>query len=138
MTNYRFNLLQVIGIILLSLLLSIEYYNGVIFTNEQYLGAISIANINEINYLLRTSLWKIHLASGIALFFVFILMYEVNKTSSYYQYLFYLTISIGVSGLINVIYPLSIIHYLHIIFSLATYGIFILIFLEKSDKKVVN
>ncbi len=126
-----------IGVLLLSIILIIEYYNKVVFNNE-YLVSANIILSEEINYLLRITLWRIHLATGILLAFIFVFSWVANKDSNQAKYLLYITILIAISGTINFAVQSDILHVVHSALSIVACGIFITITALNFSQKDIN
>ena len=103
--------LKTLGIAVLSLMLTIEYYNNVIFTSEQF--------DVEIYYFLRTVLWKYHLASGVILTLLYaVLMQYMNKKSK--KISFVIVLIVATTGVVGMLFEIrsDYMHYAHLIVSI--------------------
>ena len=133
MTRITSFVVDLIGIIFLSIILIIEYYNNIIFTN-----GYSIASNFEsliINEFLRISLWKIHLFIGIILYFIFMMKYFLSDRVAIYRTLAVTSFFSIVSGVYIYVQENFLLHILHIFFITFSSLIFIMTLFEYSTKK---
>lgn len=129
MNNRFLRIISLIGVFFLSIVFIVEYYNGVVFNNEYTVLQDTILS-NKINYLLRTTLWKFHLASGILLSLIFVVVWRFNK-DTWLNKLFIKTITILViSGISNYSFENKYLHIAHIVVSIASIIIFIIALAE--------
>jgi len=112
--------LDMIGIVFLSIIISIEYYNNIVF-NGGYNPVI-----NEINYFLRTSLWKIHLGVGIALYIVFVTKYLIDKNVYINRLLVIASFFVLISGILTYFIYNNLLHIEHILFIVLATAIYLL------------
>ena len=124
----RFGLsaLNLIGLTLLSIVFIIEYYNNIVFNNTYLLSVDSEPLLEMINYLLRMTLWKIHLATGIILSVVFIITSFLNKQTLLNKYFIFISMIMVTSGVINFTLQVESLHLFHMFSSILACGIFLL------------
>lgn len=108
---------------MLSLLLTIEYYNNIVFNSEQY--------NSELYYFFRIMLWKYHLFAGIGMiiFYFLINAYTDNKKVHYF-----LGLCMTITGILSFINTNYLIDYIHIAFSLIMIISFISLFTVSNNQ----
>ena len=126
-----------IGIIFLSLIITIEYLNTRVFTSanfQEYQGYF----MEEFMYIMRTSLWKYHLMLGIGLVAVFLLIAKDMDKHILKYLLITSSLFVALGGALNFILIDNILHYIHIFFVVIATGIFLYIAVNPKLERVIN
>lgn len=119
LTTFNF-MLNTIGIILLLLIATIEYYNKIILSGI-YVSDLENENIDTIYMFLRMSLWKIHLISGVLLSIVILAKAYLNANA---LLLILGTLILGTGG-VNFYLQNNILSSIHIFYSIVASYFFI-------------